>query len=254
VAAAALSFAAPNANAASLTGAGGTAIDPLVSKWAAQYAKETGDDINYQAIGSDGGIEQIESKTVLFANTDMPLKPEDVAKNGLVQFPQVIISITPVVYLCGIKSGELVFDGPTLANVYLGKIKEDLHVELDNQTQQNVGTTFLGPAALKTDTMALEGTYRLNSSPPSNWTPISKSCTSILEFNKRCRKARKTEECINETNHELGGACRHVGLRHRRCPTGQRQNRRAQRHVGSLFRRRRSRLHCSGQAGDLRLH
>jgi phosphate transport system substrate-binding protein len=124
VAAAALSFAATHAHAANLTGAGGTAIYPVLSKWAAQYSKETGDDINYQAIGSGGGIKQIESKTVLFANTDMPLKPEDVAKNGLVQFPQVIISITPVVHLAGIKPGELVFDGPTLANVYLGNIKE----------------------------------------------------------------------------------------------------------------------------------
>jgi phosphate transport system substrate-binding protein len=111
-----------SAHAASLTGAGGTAIYPVLSKWAAQYAKDTGDTINYQPIGSGGGIKQIESKTVLFANTDMPLKPEDVAKQGLVQFPQVIISITPVVHLAGIKPGELVFDGPTLADVYLGKI------------------------------------------------------------------------------------------------------------------------------------
>jgi phosphate transport system substrate-binding protein len=111
-----------SAHAASLTGAGGTAIYPVLSKWAALYAKETGDTINYQPIGSGGGIKQIESKTVVFANTDMPLKPEDVAKQGLVQFPQVIISITPVVHLSGIKPGELVFDGPTLAKVYLGEI------------------------------------------------------------------------------------------------------------------------------------
>ena len=124
MAASAISFAATNAYAANLTGAGGTAIYPVLAKWADTYAKETGDTVNYQAIGSGGGIEQIESKTVLFANTDMPLKPEDVAKNGLVQFPQVIISITPVVHLKDIKPGELVFDGPTLANVYLGKIKE----------------------------------------------------------------------------------------------------------------------------------
>ena len=89
-----------------------------------QYAKDTGDTINYQPIGSGGGIKQIESKTVLFANTDMPLKPDEVAKNGLVQFPQVIISITPVVHLAGIKPGEIVLDGPTLADVYLGKIKQ----------------------------------------------------------------------------------------------------------------------------------
>jgi phosphate transport system substrate-binding protein len=113
-----------SAHAASLTGAGGTAIYPVLSKWADTYAKEEGDTVNYQAIGSGGGIKQIESGTVLFANTDMPLMPDDVAKNNLVQFPQVIISITPVVHLAGIKAGELVFDGPTLADVYLGKIKE----------------------------------------------------------------------------------------------------------------------------------
>ena len=124
VAAAAVSFAAPSVHAASLTGAGGTAIYPVLAKWADQYAKENGDTVNYQAIGSGGGIKQIELKTVLFANSDMPLKPDDVAKNGLVQFPQVIISITPVVHLKGIKPGELVFDGATLANIYLGNIKE----------------------------------------------------------------------------------------------------------------------------------
>jgi phosphate transport system substrate-binding protein len=111
-----------SAHAASLTGAGGTAIYPVLSKWAALYAQQTGDTVNYQPIGSGGGIKQIESKTVLFANTDMPLKPDELAKQGLVQFPQVIISITPVVHLAGIKPGELVFDGPTLAEVYLGNI------------------------------------------------------------------------------------------------------------------------------------
>jgi phosphate transport system substrate-binding protein len=123
VTAAAVTLAA-NVHAASLTGAGGTAIYPVLSKWADQYAKENGDTVNYQAIGSGGGIKQIEEKTVLFANTDMPLTPDDVAKNNLVQFPQVIISITPVVHLTGIKPGELVFDGPTLANVFLGKITQ----------------------------------------------------------------------------------------------------------------------------------
>jgi phosphate transport system substrate-binding protein len=122
--AAATIFIAPNVDAASLTGAGGTAIYPLLSDWAARYAKEAGVDINYQEVGSGAGIQQIESKTVLFANTDMPLKPDALAEHKLVQFPQVIISITPVVHLAGIKPGELVFDGPTLANIYLGKITE----------------------------------------------------------------------------------------------------------------------------------
>ena len=123
IAAVALGFAAVQADAAQLTGAGGTAIYPVLSKWADTYHKQTGDSVNYQAIGSGGGIKQIESKTVLFANSDMPLKPADLEQHNLIQFPQVIISITPVVNLPGIKSGELVFDGKTLADAYLAKIK-----------------------------------------------------------------------------------------------------------------------------------
>ena len=111
------------ANAATLTGAGGTAIYPVLSKWADTYAKEKGDSVNYQAIGSGGGIKQIESKTVLFGNSDKPLQPDELNKNNLIQFPQVVISIVPVVNIDGVKSGELVFDGPTLASIYLGNIK-----------------------------------------------------------------------------------------------------------------------------------
>jgi phosphate transport system substrate-binding protein len=124
IAAASVSLTFAGAQAATLNGAGGTAIYPVLAKWADKYAKEKGDAVNYQAIGSGGGIKQIEAKTVLFANSDMPLKPADIDKNNLVQFPQVIISITPVVNLKGIKPGQLVFDGPTLASVYLGEIKE----------------------------------------------------------------------------------------------------------------------------------
>ena len=113
-----------HADAANLTGAGGTAIYPVLSKWADQYEKLTGDRVNYQAIGSGGGIQQIQTKTVLFANTDMPLNPEDLVKHNLVQFPQVIISITPVMHITGVKPGELVFDGPTLAKIFLGQIEQ----------------------------------------------------------------------------------------------------------------------------------
>ena len=123
VAAVALAF-TTNVEAESITGAGGTAIYPVLSKWADQYAKETGVTINYQAIGSGGGIKQIEAKTVLFANTDMPLSRDELAKNNLVQFPQLVISITPVVHLSGIKPGDIVLDGPTLAGIYLGNIKQ----------------------------------------------------------------------------------------------------------------------------------
>ncbi len=110
-------------SAETLNGAGGTAIYPVLSMWAQAYQQKTGVQVNYQAIGSGGGIKQIESKTVDFANSDKPLKHDDLAKNNLVQFPQVIISIVPVVNLPGIKPGELVLDGKTLAQIYLGTIK-----------------------------------------------------------------------------------------------------------------------------------
>jgi phosphate transport system substrate-binding protein len=108
--------------AGALTGAGGTAIYPLLAKWAQTYEQKTGTAVNYQAIGSGGGIKQIEAKTVQFANSDMPLKPADLAKNGLIQFPQVIISITPVMNVAGLKPGSLTLDGKTLADIYLGKV------------------------------------------------------------------------------------------------------------------------------------
>jgi phosphate transport system substrate-binding protein len=110
--------------AANLTGAGGTAIYPVLQVWAADYHKKTGNQINYQAIGSGGGIKQIESKTVAFANSDKPLMHDEIEKNHLVQFPQVVISIVPVVHLPGIRPGEMVLDGDTLAKIYLGEIKK----------------------------------------------------------------------------------------------------------------------------------
>jgi phosphate transport system substrate-binding protein len=94
----------------------------VLSVWAQDYQKATGDQVNYQAIGSGGGIKQIEAKTVDFANSDKPLMHGDLAKNGLVQFPQVIISIVPIVNLPGIKAGQLVLDGKALASIYLGTI------------------------------------------------------------------------------------------------------------------------------------
>ena len=105
-----------------MSGAGSTAIYPVLSIWAQKYQAKTGDSVNYQAIGSGGGIQQISNKTVDFGATDKPLKPEDLDQRGLMQFPMIIISIVPAINLPGIKSGELTIDGPTLADIYLGKI------------------------------------------------------------------------------------------------------------------------------------
>ena len=109
--------------AVDISGAGATFPYPIYAKWADAYKKETGAGLNYQSIGSGGGIKQIQAKTVTFGATDMPLKPEELSKAGLVQFPTVIGGDVPVVNLEGVKSGELKLDGPTLAKIFLGEIK-----------------------------------------------------------------------------------------------------------------------------------
>ena len=106
-----------------ISGAGATFPYPIYAKWADAYKKETGVGLNYQSIGSGGGIKQIEARTVTFGATDAPLSGADLDKNGLVQFPMVMGGIVPVVNLAGIKAGDLVIDGPTLANIFLGNIK-----------------------------------------------------------------------------------------------------------------------------------
>jgi len=117
-------LATASAFAADITGAGSTFAYPILSKWSEAYKKETNNGLNYQSIGSGGGIKQIEAKTVTFGASDAPLKAEDLAKNGLAQFPFIMGGIVAVVNLDGIKPGELVIDGPALANIYLGNIKK----------------------------------------------------------------------------------------------------------------------------------
>src|SRR6185312_13069173 len=110
--------------AADISGAGATFPYPIYAKWADVYKKETGIGLNYQSIGSGGGIKQIKAKTVTFGASDAPLPGDDLAKTGLVQFPMVMGGIVPVVNLDGVKPGDLVLDGPTLAKIYLGDIKK----------------------------------------------------------------------------------------------------------------------------------
>ena len=105
-----------------ISGAGATFPYPIYAKWADTYKKETGNGLNYQSIGSGGGIKQIQAKTVTFGASDMPLKPEELKKAGLVQFPTVIGGDVPVVNLEGIKSADLKLDGDTLAKIFLGQI------------------------------------------------------------------------------------------------------------------------------------
>jgi phosphate transport system substrate-binding protein len=156
--ASAVALTAVPALAADISGAGATFPYPIYAKWADAYKKETGNGLNYQSIGSGGGIKQIQAKTVTFGATDMPLKGEQLEKDGLVQWPMVLGGVVPVINVDGIKPGELVLDGPTLASIYLGEIKAwndpaiaklNAAVKLPNQPivvvrrSDGSGTTFL---------------------------------------------------------------------------------------------------------------
>jgi phosphate transport system substrate-binding protein len=108
--------------AADITGAGATFPYPIYAKWADAYKRQTGNGMNYQSIGSGGGIRQISARTVDFGASDMPMKPEDLQKNGLIQFPAIMGGVVPVYRLEGVKPGELKFTGKLLADIYLGRI------------------------------------------------------------------------------------------------------------------------------------
>ena len=112
------------AQAADITGAGSTFAAPIYTKWADAYQKSGGGKVNYQGIGSSGGLKQINAKTVDFAGSDAPLKDEELAQEGLFQFPTVVGGVVPVVNVPGVKAGELTLSGPVLGDIYLGKIKK----------------------------------------------------------------------------------------------------------------------------------
>lgn len=120
---AAAALALPAAMAADISGAGATFPYPIYAKWADAYKTKTGIGLNYQSIGSGGGIKQIKAKTVTFGASDKPLEVKELDESGLMQFPAIMGGVVPVVNINGIKPGELVIDGATLADIYLGKIK-----------------------------------------------------------------------------------------------------------------------------------
>jgi phosphate transport system substrate-binding protein len=158
VAAVAVASMGVTAMAATISGAGATFPFPIYSKWAAAYRSATGNAMNYQSIGSGGGIKQIQSKTVTFGATDMPLSTAELTRYGLIQFPTVIGGVVPVINLRGLAPGSVVLDGPTLAAIYLGTVanwndpaikKLNPQVTLPNQPIITVhrsdasGTTFI---------------------------------------------------------------------------------------------------------------
>ena len=110
------------AGAADITGAGATFPYPLYAKWAEAYKAKTGVGLNYQSIGSSGGIRQIKAKTVTFGASDAPVKGDELDKDGMVQFPAIIGGTVPVVNLDGFKPGELRITGPVLADIYMGTV------------------------------------------------------------------------------------------------------------------------------------
>jgi phosphate transport system substrate-binding protein len=111
------------ADAADITGAGSTFVFPILSKWSADYSAITGTKVNYQSIGSGGGLAQIRAATVDFGASDAPMKPDELQKFGMGQFPLVIGGIVPVVNMDNIQPGQLHFTGTLLADIYLGKVK-----------------------------------------------------------------------------------------------------------------------------------
>jgi phosphate transport system substrate-binding protein len=149
---------AAGAHAADISGAGATFPYPLYAKWAEAYKAKTGIGMNYQSIGSGGGIKQIKSKTVDFGASDMPLKPEELKEAGLIQFPTVMGGVVPVANVKGLQPGQLKLTGALLADIYLGKItkwndpaiaKINAGVNLPNQAiavvhrSDGSGTTFI---------------------------------------------------------------------------------------------------------------
>ena len=110
------------AQATDITGAGSSFVYPVLTKWSAAYAEKTGNQLNYQSVGSGAGIAQIKAGTIDFGASDAPLSSEDLKKFGLGQFPLVVGGIVPVVNIAGIQSDQIKLDGATLADIFMGKI------------------------------------------------------------------------------------------------------------------------------------
>jgi phosphate transport system substrate-binding protein len=122
----ALMVAAPS-RAAETKGAGSTFVSPVMAKWSAAYKAKTGNSVSYQSVGSGIGISLIKKAAVDFGTSDMPLKPEELDKLGMVQFPLVIGGVVPVVHVEGVKPGEMRFTGRLLADIFLGNIRNWSH-------------------------------------------------------------------------------------------------------------------------------
>ncbi|HEX3123684.1 MAG TPA: extracellular solute-binding protein, partial [Rhodanobacteraceae bacterium] len=121
---AALTVAAGAAQATDITGAGSSFVYPVLAKWSGAFKEKTSNQVNYQSIGSGGGIAQIKAATVDFGASDKPLEAKDLTDTGLGQFPVVIGGIVPVVNIEGLQPGDLKLSGPVLADIFLGKVQK----------------------------------------------------------------------------------------------------------------------------------
>jgi phosphate transport system substrate-binding protein len=182
---AALSFAV-TAQATEITGAGATFPYPIYAKWAEDYQKATGIKLNYQSIGSSGGVKQIRGGTVHFGATDAPLKVEDLAIAGLIQFPTVLGGVVPIINLDGFKPGELQITGPVLAEIFLGTISKwnDAKIAALNPGKRlpdqpitvvhradGSGTTFIFTDYL--NEVSKEWAERMGKGPAVKWIPAT---------------------------------------------------------------------------------
>ncbi len=175
--------------AAEISGAGATFPYPIYAKWAEAYKAKTGTSMNYQSIGSGGGIKQIKAKTVDFGASDMPLKPRDLEENGLQQFPMVMGGVVPVVNLPGVKPGELKLDGKTLAG--------DLP-----RARSPIGTTRRSPSSIPASTLPDKAIATVHRSDGSGTNFIF---TNYLSSVERRLKAKVGENTSVEFPVGLGG-------------------------------------------------
>jgi ABC-type phosphate transport system substrate-binding protein len=155
------------AQATNITGAGSSFVYPVLSKWSAAFHDKTGNEVNYQSIGSGGGIAQIKAATVDFGASDAPLKDEDLKQFGLGQFPVVVGGIVPVVDIAGVKPGQLKLTGAVLAQIYMGTIKTW------NDPRSTSATIFPRPAP--------SGRARSASAPPRPGRPewVARAMTAL---------------------------------------------------------------------------
>ena len=214
---------AASAHAADVTGAGASFVYPIMSKWSADYAAATGKKVNYQSIGSGGGIAQIKAGTVDFGSSDAPLKPEELAKFGLAQFPSVIGGVVPVVNVPGIAAGAMKLDGPLLADIFLGKVTKWNDPRI---AELNGGVTL----------------------PAKKITVVHRSDGSGTTFNFVNYLSKVSPEWKTEGRRRHG---REVAGRHRR--QGQRRRRRVRQADQGRHRLRRAVLRAAEQ-DDLRAH